>query len=143
MAQMTAKIKLWTCPKCARTFRKKGQGHSCSYFPIERHLAGKSRTLYDAFIERMHRKVGDFYIESLPCCIHLVNNAYTFAAVYVMRDKIRLHIVLQQPVKSQRISKIYKASDSRYPSSIDITDEKGLDSQLFDWLAQSYQPSLE
>lgn len=144
-APTTTRQTVWTCPTCGRQFRHTKQVHSCTYYPIEKHLAGKSEhalALYDSFIKQLRLKVGEFSIESLPCCIHLVHNVYTFAAVYVMRDKIRLHILAQAPVDDPRAGAIFKMSDKRFAYSVDISNLSELDDQLFEWMRQSYLPSI-
>lgn len=137
----TTKHAVWTCPKCQRQFRKTKQVHSCSYYPLQKHLAGKSEAavaLYATLIARLHRSLGSFYIESLPCCIHLVNNAYTFAAVYVMHDKVRLHLASPTPVSNPRINRIFKASNRRWVYSLDVNSPTQINTELISWIRQSY-----
>ena len=99
--------KIWTCPKCGRRFRRENQIHSCTVYPVEKHFERKdyAKTLYDALRTMINEAVGNFYVESLPCCIHFVTDAYTFAAVYALRKKIRIHIALNKKTNSKYIDK--------------------------------------
>ncbi len=130
--------KLWACPKCKRKFEKRNQGHSCAVYPVARHLKGKEigKKLYNALISKMKKETEKFRIESLPCCIHLVSN-YTFAGVYVLRDKIRIHFTLDHKLESPRISRFSQIAAKRYMYSIDIKDESELDKELFGWIKQA------
>ncbi len=130
--------KLWTCPKCKRKFEKKGQSHSCTCYPVAKHLAGKEigKRLYNALTSKMKKDIGKFRVESLPCCIHFVTT-YTFAAVYALRDKIRIHFTLYRKLDSPRIGRFSQISGKRYMYSIDVKDEKEMDKELMGWLKES------
>lgn len=131
---------LWTCPKCNRKFEKKGQTHSCTIYPVAKHLKGKKvgKRLYSALTTKMKKEIGRFRVESLPCCIHFVST-YTFAAVYALKDKIRIHFTLYRKLDSPRISRFSKMSAKRYMYSMDIRDEKEMDRELMGWLKESYK----
>ncbi|NYZ60771.1 hypothetical protein H0O01_03680 [Candidatus Micrarchaeota archaeon] len=128
----------WTCPKCKRKFEKKGQTHSCAFYPVAKHLAGKEvgKKLYNALIAKMKKEIGKFRVESLPCCIHFVST-YTFAAVYALRDKIRIHFTLDHKLESPRIIRFSQIAAKRYMYSIDIKDEGELDKELLGWIKEA------
>lgn len=130
--------RLWTCPKCKRKFKKRNQSHSCTVYPVAKHLNGKEKAkkLYNALTTQMKKEVGRFRIESLPCCIHFVSTC-TFAAVYALRDKIRIHFTLDHKLESPRISRFSQISAKRYMYSIDIKDEGEPDKELFGWIKQA------
>lgn len=132
--------KLWTCPKCKRRFEKRGQSHSCAYYPVAKHLAGKEigTKLYKALASKMKKEVGKFKVESLPCCIHFVST-YTFACAYVLRERIRIHFTLSRKMESARISKFSRMSAKRYIYSTDIKDGKEIDRELMGWLREAYK----
>lgn len=132
--------KLWTCPKCKRKFEKEGQSHSCTVYPVAKHLKGKEvgTRLYNALSSKIKKEIGKFRIESLPCCIHFVST-HTFAGVYVLKDKIRIHFTLSRKLESPRISNFSQMSAKRYLYSMDIKDEKGMDKELMGWLKESYK----
>lgn len=134
---------LWTCPKCQRKFEKRNQVHSCRFYPVEKHLVGKSvlaKSLYEILLKKMEKEVGPFRIESLTCCIHLVKDpAYTFGAVYILENKIRVHFGLGCKLVSPRINKFSQMSASRWLYSLDIKREAEIDKELIGWLKQAYE----
>ena len=132
--------KLWTCPKCKRQFEKKGQVHSCTVYPLEKHFKGKeeiARPLFNVLKDKIEKNIGPLKIESLPCCIHFVSS-YTFAAVYALKNKIRIHFTLDYKLNSSRIDKFSQMSANRYLYSIDIEKEDKIDKELISWLKTAY-----
>ena len=133
----------WKCPKCGREFGKRNQQHSCTVYPLEKHFAGKeavARPLYNMLRETIEKDIGPVKVESLPCCIHFVVNyeAYTFAAVYALKDRIRIHFGSDRELKSPRIDKSAKVSAGKYMHSIDIRAGAEIDKELVSWLRQAY-----
>jgi len=131
---------MWKCPRCGRGFRKRNQQHSCAVYPVDKHFRGKemiARPLYNRLTELIKKNIGPFRVESLPCCIHLVSN-YTFAAVYALQKKIRIHFTTDHRINSRRIDKFSRMSANRYLYSIGIEDEKEMDEELISWLKQAY-----
>jgi hypothetical protein len=131
---------MWKCPRCSREFAKKGQQHSCTVYPLENHFKGRmdvARPLFDELKLRIEHDIGPFKVESLPCCIHLVST-YTFAAVYALRDRIRIHFTLGYKLNSSRIDKFSQMSTKRYLYSIDIKSNGEMDRELMNWLKQAY-----
>jgi len=132
--------KLWTCPKCKRKFEKKNQVHSCNVYPLDKHFKGKeevARPLYNNLKTKIKKNIGSFKVESLPCCIHFVSTL-TFAAVFALKDKIRIHFTLDYELESSRIDKFTQMSTNRYLYSIDIEKEDEIDKELISWLKQAY-----
>lgn len=133
--------KIWKCPKCRRIFRREKQQHSCTVYPVEKHLVGKpyAKGLFLALKEIIKKRIGPFIVESLPCCIHLVNKkAYTFAAVYAMKDRIRLHLVSEMILKGRRFAKPTKMSAKRYLYSVDIKKKSEIDAGLLGVLTKAF-----
>ncbi len=133
--------KIWKCPKCKRIFRKIGQQHSCVSYPIEKHFERKeyAKKLYNHLKTAMRKKIKPFTVESLPCCIHFVNKeAYTFAAVFALKDRIRIHIASGKKPEDSRIEEYSKISFSRYLCSIEIKDRTEIDASLITLLEQSF-----
>ena len=131
----------WTCPKCKRIFAKKNQMHSCRIYPVQKHLAGKSkltRDLYRTLKAKIQREIGPIKVESLPCCIHFVSN-YTFMCVYALRDKIRIHFASDHNINNRRIDKAAPIAKTKWMFSIDIDSKKRLDKELIRWLKRSYR----
>lgn len=133
--------KLWKCPKCKRIFRRNKQQHSCAFYPAEKHFEGKAyaKKLYGYLKSTVRKKVGPFTVESLPCCIHFVNKkAYTFAAVFALKDRIRIHLASEKEQKSSHIKEFSKMSSFRCLYSIDIKDKTEIDAELVRLLKQVF-----
>jgi predicted nucleic-acid-binding Zn-ribbon protein len=132
--------KLWKCPKCGRRFLKKNQVHSCNLYPVKKHFEGKdfAKTIYNHFKNQIKKHIGSFYVESLLCCIHFVTNAYTFAAVYALKDGIKIHFTLDHKLKNKRIDRFYQMSKNRYLFNIYIESKKEINKELIGWLKESY-----
>jgi len=134
---------LWKCPKCGREFEKNCQQHSCTVYPLDKHFIGKeevARPLYNRLKESIEGSAGKVKVESLPCCIRLVAEyaPYSFACVYALRDRIRIHFASEVEIKSKRIGKYAKTSASKYMNSIDIKSAEEIDNELIGWLKQAY-----
>jgi len=135
-----AAAKLWKCPKCGRKFEKVKQQHSCAVYPVAKHLKGKklATELYDELKLKIKKTAGPFYVESLPCCIHFVTAAFTFSAVYAMKDGLRLHFGLDHKISSKRIRRYSQIAASRYMYELDIKDKNEMDKELLAWLKEAY-----
>ena len=137
-------IKLWECPKCGRRFERKGQPHSCKYFPIEQHFIGKEKSekLYEKLKKVLKEHLGEYKIESLECCIHFVST-FTFAAVKIFKDKIRVDFSLNQELKNNRIKKTIQMSANRYLHYIDIINDDEINQELMNWIQEAHHKKLE
>jgi hypothetical protein len=133
----------WKCSKCKRMFDKKNQQHSCTYYPVEKHLTNKdyAKKLYDILKRIIKNKIGKFRIESLPCCIHFVTIAtnYTFMCVYALRDGLKMHFTLPDEVQSSRLPRLTKMSNHRYLYELNIKTKEEINSELIAWLKKGYR----
>lgn len=131
---------VWTCPKCGRQFARKGQAHSCKLFPLVNHFRGKpdSEILYRKLKRAVGDTIGPFKVESLQCCIHFVNR-YTFAAIVILKNKIRIDFSLARKIRSSRIVKSGLLSASRYLYCVDVSNEREIDGTLLGWMKTSYE----
>ncbi len=136
--------KRWKCPKCKRGFAKENQSHSCRIYPLENHFKNKehAKELFNVLIEMMRKDVGKFIIDSPECCIHLVRNT-TFAAVYALKDRIRLHFVLDYKKKINGAKEPFKMSANRYLYSLDILDKKDINKEILNIIKEAYNRDKE
>ncbi|MDP4284304.1 MAG: DUF5655 domain-containing protein [Bacteroidota bacterium] len=132
--------KLWTCPKCGRQFERQGQVHSCRPFPLEQHFEGKpdGKKLYEIFKRAVKTQLGAFKIESLECCIHFVSK-FTFAAVKILKDKIRVDFSLSRKIRDKRISNVVQMSAHRFLYVIDILNADDIDEALIEWIKEAHE----
>jgi hypothetical protein len=68
---------------------------------------------------------------------------YTFAAVYALKNKIRIHFTLDYKLENPRIDKSSQMSKKRYLYSIDIEKEDEINKELISWLKQAYDLNLK
>lgn len=130
---------MWQYSTCKRKFTKNNQSHSCVVYPIENHFKNKEYqlNLFNEIVKFIEVNIGDFNIESLPCCIHFVNN-YTFAAVWIKKDKICMDFTLPKKISDKRIQDIQQPSANRYVHYVDIYNSDDLDKILLNWLNIAY-----
>jgi hypothetical protein len=132
-------MELWTCPKCGRQFERRGQTHSCKFFPLDEHFKGKDhgRILYEKFKNVVKNTLGDFKIESVECCIHFVN-IFTFVAVKIFKNKIVVDFSLERNLVAERAKKNAQISAHRYLYYITIKNENEIDDELIEWIREAY-----
>lgn len=85
----------------------------------------------------MEKQIGSFKIESLECCIHFVRTS-TFAAVKILKDKIRVDFALNRGIESERFHQSVQMSAHRYLYDIDIMKETEIDKELIEWIQEAY-----
>lgn len=137
-------VKLWTCPKCGRRFERQRQTHSCRPFPLKQHFEGKpgGRSLYEKFKQEVKKQIGAFKIESLECCIHFVST-FTFMAVKIFRQEIRVDFSLNRKIKSKRIKQLVRLSAHRFLFVVDITQEEEIDKELMEWIGEAHDKGIK
>ncbi len=135
---------LWKCPRCGRQFERQGQTHSCHPVLLKEHFEGKEkgRILYNKLVQVIKKKVGSFKTDPVKCCIHLVTRS-TFAAVKVLRQKIRVDFTLPYKVSSPRLVPSVQVSAHRYLYYVDISDLTEVDEELTGWISEAYHKDKE
>ncbi|HOY46357.1 MAG TPA: DUF5655 domain-containing protein [Candidatus Dojkabacteria bacterium] len=130
---------MWKCDKCCRSFAKNNQSHSCRTSTLDEHFQNKEdqRDLFNSYIDFVRENVGDFKIEAVSCCIHLVNT-FTFSAVWILKDKIRIDFASPEKLSNTRIFKTEQPSANRYVHYLDIETKDNLNEELINWLKQAY-----
>lgn len=130
---------MWQCETCKRSFAKTNQSHSCVSYSIDEHFKNKEqqRPFFNRYVDFVKKNVGDFNIEALPCCIHFVST-YTFAAAWILKDRIRIDFMTPQKIDSKRIVHIEQPSANRYVHYIEVKTVEDLDKELCNWLKQAY-----
>jgi hypothetical protein len=132
---------MWKCPNCSRKFEKINQMHSCKIYPVGRHFENKeeSKKLYEEFLKTLKKEIGPYKIESLPCCIHIVDKKtnFTYACVYAVKDGIKLHISLDYLPKSSKVEKYAKIGASKYKYRVFLKDKSDIDKELIGWIKES------
>lgn len=132
---------MWKCLNCNREFSKIKQMHSCKIYPVSKHFENKeeSKKLYKELLKVLKKELGPYKIESLPCCIHVVDKKtnYTYTCVYAIKEGIKLHIGFKKVPNSNRVEKAAKIGVNKYKYRIFIKDKKEIDKELINWLKQA------
>lgn len=135
----------WKCPKCGRQFKNRNQAHSCKPYKLEDHFKGthaSAKPLYDNLLRKVKKYIGPFSVYSLECCIHLDTDT-SFAAVFALKDKIRVRFVSEKPIKNKRIRASAQISKHQYKNEVEIATTGEIDKQLISWLKKAYNQKHE
>lgn len=130
---------MWTCSKCGRVFERKGQMHSCRKFPVKMHFKNKKEAeeLYNNLLKIIKKRVGEFKIISLPCCIHLYGK-YDFIALLPKKDKLEIRFSLDNEIKNSRIYISFPLSSKSFKNCLYVKKEEDINKELISWLKESY-----
>lgn len=85
----------------------------------------------------MKKELSPFKVESLPCCIHFVST-FTFAAVKIFKEKIRVDFSLSQLIKNDRFTHFTPMSAHRWLYGVDVMNEDDIDQELLEWIRQAH-----
>lgn len=129
---------MWTCPKCGRIFKRKGQMHSCRKYPKEKHFENKeyAKDLYKILLKSIDNKVGKVKEISLPCCIHLFGK-YDFIAILTKKDHLEIRFALDEKLNSKRIINCVPLSKKKFKNVLKVYEKKEIDKELMGWLKRS------
>lgn len=94
--------------------------------------------MYYTLKKAVTERVGLFRTESLECCIHLVSR-FTFAAIRIMKDHLRVSFTVGRKIKSGRIHDCVQTSANRFIHSVDIGSGEEIDDALLDWIQEAYE----
>lgn len=138
METKAEKNQLWKCLKCGREFERHNQSHSCKSYPFDLHFERKetSKNLYKILCKEIKKNLGLFKIQSLECCIHFVST-FTFAAVKILKSKIKINFTLNRMIKSQRLIKSLKLSEHRFLYCVEIKKAEEIDNELIMWIKEA------
>lgn len=130
---------MWTCPKCGRIFKRKGQMHSCKKVPLESHFENKesAKELFDFLLKQIKAKVGNCKIISLPCCVHLFGK-YDFLAALPKKDKLEVRFMLNRKITNPRITATVPLSSKTFKNCLDVSSKEEIDKELIGWIKESY-----
>jgi len=138
---MTAGRRLWTCPKCGRSFVTRNMPHSCGPYSVRAFLEGKSRSavaLYRCFA-RLVRDCGPVRIAPARTRIGF-QVRMIFAAVNKLDDRgLDAHVVLTRRLGSPRFRRIESLAPRSHVHHFRIGAASELDQEVRDWLREAYR----
>jgi uncharacterized protein DUF5655 len=136
---MKPRRSLWVCPDCGRQFVSVNRNHSCGYYSLEDHFAGKEpfvREVYDGLVGTLKQfgPVGVF-----PVKTRIVFQAEVqFAAVMPRKRWLDGYLWLRRQATHPRIRKIEMGIFRDYGHLFRLTRLDDLDEGLIDLLHDAY-----
>ncbi len=104
----------WTCPECGRVFRQKNQAHSCGVGSRAQLLRSRPEALvklYQSIEATVKKEKGTEVVAKNRCA--LFRTTRIFADLVVMKDALRLAILLPRAVKDPIFFKSLRMSTTR------------------------------
>jgi hypothetical protein len=129
----------WKCPRCGRQFLRKGQVHSCVFFPIDYHFDNKPaklKKIFDLVLQEL-RKNGPLRVDAVKSGINLAGKSH-FGEVHVLRDRLNLGFVMSRKIDNPRIRRVQKITDRTYFHTVNLKELSDIDAQLLNWLKEAY-----
>ena len=99
------------------------------------------RSFFEELKIKIEKNIGDIKIRPRNCCIHFMAKS-AFMAVFIRKDKMRTHIMLDHEIKSSRISNFHKLSEKKYKYVVYLNDKKDIDKEFLGWVKKAYELSL-
>ncbi|ULQ54633.1 DUF5655 domain-containing protein [Flavihumibacter fluvii] len=117
--------------------------HSCKIYPLDLHFKGKPKgeLLYNSFKKAVKNTVGNFWIESLECCIHFVS-PFAFAAIKIGTDKIIVDFSLNRKLESCRIIKNVQMSANRFLYMVELKNNEEINLELLEWIREAREKTI-
>ena len=97
---------MWTCPDCGHRFAARNQTHSCRRYSEDDHLRRATPAVAEAYraLVSSLQSFGDLTIHPVKSRIGFCRRM-TFAAVWVRRDHLGGHLILEEPPASSRFTR--------------------------------------
>lgn len=131
---------LWTCPRCGRRFAQRKQQHACGRWTVAERFEGRPRelrALFDAFVKLL-RASGPVRLHPTKTRIGFIARM-TFANMTVMRDKLRVGLILTRRVDSPRWVKVEQYGPRCFGHYFNLSDLDDLDDELRALTAEAYR----
>ena len=136
---MTAKPRLWRCPKCRRAFANRNQSHSCGKLDLAHHFRGKDPAIRELFdrVAAAVKAIGP--VRVLPEKTRIAFQVrMSFAQVTVRRKWLDGHVVLARRLDHPRFTKVETFSPRNHLHAFRLHDASEIDDDFRAWLAEAY-----
>ncbi len=133
----------WQCPKCRRSFARKGQSHSCEATKLDEHFRGRDphlRGIFDEIVRRL-RKLGPVGVDPVKTSINLTARHH-FGAVTVRGTFLRLGFLSEERIEDHRIVHIERLGPRKFGHSVVLESIADLDDVVMGWLTAAYHRDL-
>ena len=131
---------MWTCPKCKRQFKRKGQTHGCRLISKDALFIRRRpelKLLYQK-IAAVAKTFGLVREETVPPDVIFFKTDSTFLAVKVKKDHLDIEFFLDHRADAPRVLKFLQTSKHRFVHLVPIDEEEDIDDQLVEWMRASY-----
>ena len=133
------KRQLWVCPTCGRQFVSVNRNHSCGFYSLEEHFAGKEiivRELYDLMFETL-KQFGP--VKAFPVKTRIIFLAEVqFAAAVPRKRWLEGYLWLQRQAVHPCIHKMEMGVFRDYGHIFRLSRPDDLDEELIDLLHEAY-----
>lgn len=136
--------KVWVCPNCRRTFKNKNQWHSCVQVKDEAIFQNKNsqlKKIYDT-LKKEVLKFGKVSISPVKSVV-LFKTRSTFLAVKPRKESIEMEFILERALNEFPVHKTFQYTKKKVVHFVLLDDVNQIDSQILNWLKESYQLSVE
>lgn len=130
----------WTCPKCARTFTRNKQAHSCETHDISLLFSDKSPEIFELF-KALISKVQELG----PMEVHIakwnitIRSKTTFMSIFPEKSDLALAIIRDEPLDDFPVYSTYQYSKNRWSNHVKIEEPEEIDDQLLNWIQYAYE----
>jgi hypothetical protein len=135
---------LWTCPQCGRKFAQRRQQHACGKWTVAERFASRPRelrALFDEFVKLL-RESGPVRLHPTKTRIGFIARM-TFANMTVMKDRLRVGLILARRVESPRWVRVEEYSPRCYGHYLDISAPADLDEELNLLAREAYRVGMQ
>lgn len=132
--------RLWTCPRCQRSFTRPGQTHSCGRHSVAALLQRRPRAiveLYRGFVRRA-RTVGPVRLAPARTRIGLQNRRIFAAVNRLADDPVDVHLVTSRRLRGRRFRRVDALAPDCFVHHVRIASPAELDLELLAWLRLAY-----
>lgn len=131
---------MWTCVKCKREFRNKGQWHSCLLIDLDEHFINKAPVVKASFEKLMEKTAafGEITVNAVKSSI-MVKAGSTFLGIKPKRDSMEVEFYLNYELKDKIVNKILVMSKNRIVHYITVSNQADINSKLTGLIRKSYK----
>jgi len=97
-----------------------------------------ARAAYEILLPVLNN-LGAFEVEEKKSSLHITNGSSAFLGVHPRKDGLRLNLVLNRRLVSDRIVKVEQVSAHRFHNEVDIHTQADVDEELAGWLTEAYE----
>ncbi|MCL4506923.1 MAG: DUF5655 domain-containing protein [Chloroflexi bacterium] len=99
-------------------------------------------SMYEFLLNQMRVKLGPFDQEYKKTSIHVVTSR-AFLGIHFMKNDLRLNIVLDHIIDSERLYRCEQVSKRRFHNVVRLSDLTEIDDELLGWIEEAYRMTVE